>query len=196
MFNKIKEMKKMLEDFKNLQDNPEKINDDIFESLGINREEFEKKLNVAFQHKVDLKFTKINEDAITPKYNYESDSGFDLHAIEDVLVEPLGRVLVPTGLKFDIPKGFEIQVRPKSGLALKEGLTVLNTPGTVDEGYDGEVKVIIYNVNGKSYQIKKGQKIAQAVLCPVRAGRSVNLREVIELTQKERGNNGFGSTGI
>lgn len=186
----------MLEDFKNLQDNPEKINDDIFESLGINREEFEKKLNVAFQHKVDLKFTKINEDAITPKYNYESDSGFDLHAIEDVLVEPLGRVLVPTGLKFDIPKGFEIQVRPKSGLALKEGLTVLNTPGTVDEGYDGEVKVIIYNVNGKSYQIKKGQKIAQAVLCPVRAGRSVNLREVIELTQKERGNNGFGSTGI
>ena len=196
MFNKIKEMKKMLEDIKHLQDDPERINDDIFASLGINREEFEKKLNVAFQHKVELKFTKVSEDAVTPKYNYESDSGFDLHSIEDVLVEPLGRVLVPTGLKFDIPQGFEIQVRPKSGLALKEGLTVLNTPGTVDEGYDGEVKVIIYNVNGKSYQIKKGQKIAQAVLCPVKAGRSVNLHEVVELTQKERGENGFGSTGI
>lgn len=196
MFNKIKEMKKMLEDLKSFEQNPELANDKIFESLGIDREDFEKKLNVAFQHKAELKFTKIHNDAVTPKYNYESDSGFDLHATEDILVEPLGRVLVPTGLKFDIPKGFEIQVRPKSGLALKEGLTVLNTPGTVDEGYDGEVKVIIYNINGQSYQIKKGQKIAQAILCPVRAGWSVYLHEIVELNQKERGNNGFGSTGI
>jgi deoxyuridine 5''-triphosphate nucleotidohydrolase (dut) len=109
-------------------------------------------------HKFELKFTKINNDAVSPKYNYESDSGFDLHSTEDVLVEPLGRALVPTGLKFDIPIGYEMQVRPKSGLALKEGLTVLNTPGTVDQGYDGEVKVIIYNTNGKSYQIQKDRK--------------------------------------
>jgi dUTP pyrophosphatase len=92
--------------------------------------------------------------------------------------------------------GHEIQVRPKSGLALKEGLTVLNTPGTVDAGYDGEVKVIIYNTNPQSYQIKKGQKIAQAVLCPVINGKFVTLHEVIELNEKERGSNGFGSTGI
>lgn len=196
MFNKIKEMKKMLEDLKSFEQNPELANDKIFESLGIDREEFESKLNFAFQHKAELKFTKVNSDAVSPKYNYESDSGFDLHSTEDVVVESFGRILVPTGLKFDIPKGFEIQVRPKSGLALKEGLTVLNTPGTVDEGYDGEVKVIIYNINGQSYQIKKGQKIAQAVLCPVRAGWSVYLHEIVELNQKERGDNGFGSTGI
>jgi dUTP pyrophosphatase len=196
MFNKIKEMKKMMEDIKNFQENPESINDSVFESLGIDREEFEKKMNIAFQHKEELKFTKIHADAVTPKYNYESDSGFDLHSTENILVESLGRALVPTGLKFDIPKGFEIQVRPKSGLALKEGLTVLNTPGTVDEGYDGEVKVIVYNTSGKSYQIKKGQKIAQAVLCPVKAGWSVFLHEIVELNSKERGDNGFGSTGV
>jgi dUTP pyrophosphatase len=108
----------------------------------------------------------------------------------------MGRALAPTGLRFDIPMGHEIQVRPKSGLALKEGLTVLNTPGTVDAGYDGEVKVIIYNTNPQSYQIKKGQKIAQAVLCPVINGKFVTLHEVIELNEKERGSNGFGSTGI
>ena len=98
--------------------------------------------------------------------------------------------------KKDIPMGHEIQVRPKSGLALKEGLTVLNTPGTVDSGYDGEIKVIVYNTNPQSYQIKKGQKIAQAVLCPVINGKFVTLHEVIELNEKERGSNGFGSSGI
>jgi dUTP pyrophosphatase len=170
--------------------------DKLYESLGINKSEFESKFMEMMKHKTELKFTKITEDAVSPKYNYESDSGFDLHSTEDILVEPLGRVLVPTGLKFDIPIGHEIQVRPKSGLALKEGLTVLNTPGTVDQGYDGEVKVIIYNTNGRSYQIKKGQKIAQAVLCPVLAGRMVSVVKVVELNTKERGDNGFGSTGI
>ena len=81
-------------------------------------------------------------------------------------------------------------------MALKEGLTVLNTPGTVDAGYDGEVKVIVYNSNLKMCEIKKGQKIAQAVLCPVINGKFVTLHEVIELDEKERGSNGFGSTGI
>lgn len=198
MFSKLKEMKSALEQIKKLQENPELVNDmdSVFNSMGIDKKMFEDKLGSFMKYKADLKYTKIHESAVTPKYNYESDSGFDLHSTEDMLVEPLGRALVPTGLKFDIPKGFEIQVRPKSGLALKEGLTVLNTPGTVDEGYDGEVKVIIYNTNGISYQIKKGQKIAQAVLCPVMSGRSVELIEVVELNQKERGDNGFGSTGI
>jgi dUTP pyrophosphatase len=92
--------------------------------------------------------------------------------------------------------GNEIQVRPKSGLALKEGLTVLNTPGTVDSGYDGEVKVIMYNTNTKPYNIKKGQKIAQAVLCPVINGKFVQLQMVDKIEDSERGSNGFGSTGI
>ena len=104
--------------------------------------------------------------------------------------------MVPTGLRFDIPMGHEIQVRPKSGLALKQGLTVLNTPGTVDAGYDGEVKVIVYNTNNHVVIIPKGMKIAQAVLCPVINGKFVTLHEVIELDEKERGSNGFGSTGI
>ena len=195
MFDKVKEINKLMSELKNLRKG-EMSEDKLYESLGINKSEFESKFMEMMKHKTELKFTKITEDAVSPKYNYESDSGFDLHSTEDILVEPLGRVLVPTGLKFDIPIGYEMQVRPKSGLALKEGLTVLNTPGTVDQGYDGEVKVIIYNTNGRSYQIKKGQKIAQAVLCPVLAGRMISVIKVVELNTKERGDNGFGSTGI
>jgi dUTP pyrophosphatase len=163
--------------------------------LGFSMDDFDVDINRQLKTRT-LQVKKLREDAYEPSYNYESDSGFDLHSTEDVTVDALGRALVPTGLRFDIPMGHEIQVRPKSGLALKEGLTVLNTPGTVDAGYDGEVKVIIYNTNPQSYQIKKGQKIAQAVLCPVLNGKFVTLHEVIELNEKERGSNGFGSTGI
>lgn len=195
MFNKVKEINKLMSDLKNLQKG-DMSEEKMFETLGFDKADFEKKLTEAMYHKIELKFTKISEDAVSPKYNYESDSGFDLHSTEEVIVEPLGRALVPTGLKFDIPMGYEMQVRPKSGLALKEGLTVLNTPGTVDQGYDGEVKVIIYNTNQSQYIIKKGQKVAQAVLCPVLAGRMVSVTNVVELNAKERGDNGFGSTGI
>lgn len=195
MFNKVKEINKLMSDLKNLQKG-DMSDEKMFESLGFDKSEFEKKLTEAMYHKVELKFTKISDDAVSPKYNYESDSGFDLHATEEIIVPPLGRALVPTGLKFDIPVGYEMQVRPKSGLALKEGLTVLNTPGTVDQGYDGEVKVIVFNTNQNQYQIKKGQKIAQAVLCPVLAGRMISVTNVVELNAKERGDNGFGSTGI
>ena len=109
---------------------------------------------------------------------------------------PLSRGIVGTGLKFNIRDGYEIQVRPKSGLALKEGLTVLNTPGTVDSGYNGEVKVILYNSTENTIQIKKGQKVAQACVCPVVNGKWLNPLEVSSLDEKDRGNNGFGSTGI
>lgn len=142
-----------------------------------------------------LKYKKLNSDAVTPKYNYTSDSGFDLHSTEEIQLQPFQRVLVPTGLSFDIPEGFEIQVRTKSGLAIKQGLMVLNSPGTVDQGYTGEVKVIILNV-GDTQTIEKGQKIAQAVLCPVVPGKNVVLEEIDEVSDKERGDNGFGSTGI
>jgi dUTP pyrophosphatase len=195
MFNKVKEINKLMSDLKNLQ-KEDMSEEKMFETLGFDKSEFEKKLTDAMRHKVELKFTKISDDAVSPKYNYESDSGFDLHATEEIIVPPLGRALVSTGLKFDIPIGYEMQVRPKSGLALKEGLTVLNTPGTVDQGYDGEVKVIVFNTNQNHYQIIKGQKIAQAVLCPVLAGRMISVTNVVELNAKERGDNGFGSTGI
>jgi len=139
---------------------------------------------------------KVHEDAIIPKYAYPSDSGFDLHATEKIIIHPFGRALVPTGLKFSFGENMEIQVRPKSGLAINMGLTVLNTPGTVDQGYTGEIKVIVFNTNNNTVVIEKGMKIAQAVLCPVFNGNYVNLVEVDSIEDRDRGDNGFGSTGI
>ena len=99
-------------------------------------------------------------------------------------------------MKFDIPDGYEIQVRSKSGLALNQGLFVLNSPGTVDSGYLGEIQVILFNTTTEKVKIEKGQKIAQAVLCPVVNGKWVNLRQISNLGSKDRNDNGFGSTGL
>jgi dUTP pyrophosphatase len=108
----------------------------------------------------------------------------------------LERKLIGTGLKFNIPQNYEIQIRSKSGLALKQGLMVLNSPGTVDQGYLGEIKVILFNTSNQVVKIQKGQKIAQAVLTPVVSGKWVTLKEVASLEEKDRSDNGFGSTGI
>ena len=145
---------------------------------------------------ISLGVQKIHPNSVFPKYNYESDSGFDLHSVEDIVLPPFGRALVPTGIKLNIPLEYEVQIRPKSGLALNQGLTVLNTPGTVDSGYNGEIKVIIFNTNNISIQVTKGMKVAQAVLCPVVCGKYVSLEDVNEIGEKDRGDNGFGSTGI
>jgi dUTP pyrophosphatase len=96
----------------------------------------------------------------------------------------------------DIPEGYEIQVRSKSGLALKQGLMVLNSPGTVDQGYTGEIQVIMFNTTKNKIKIEKGQKIAQAVLCPVVSGKWITLVEKKEINEKDRNANGFGSTGL
>jgi dUTP pyrophosphatase len=170
-------------------------NYEIEEIHGVNLKELEKTFENN-QPKMTLEFIKIHADAVSPSYNYPTDSGFDLHSIENVGVPPQSRMLVGTGLKFNIKDGFEMQVRPKSGLALKQGLTVLNTPGTVDSGYDGEVKVILYNSSHDTVYIEKGQKIAQACICPVVNGKWIQTKEVTEINGKDRGNNGFGSTGI
>jgi dUTP pyrophosphatase len=170
-------------------------NYEIEEIHGVNLKELEKAFEDK-QPKMTLEFIKIHEDAVSPSYNYPTDSGFDLHSTESIGVPPLSRMLVGTGLKFNIKDGFEMQVRPKSGLALKQGLTVLNTPGTVDSGYDGEVKVILYNSSQDIVYIEKGQKIAQACICPVVNGRWIQTKEVKEISGKDRGGNGFGSTGI
>jgi dUTP pyrophosphatase len=167
----------------------------IIEELGVDINQLEEDMK-NYKPKLELVYKKLTPDAVTPKYNYESDSGFDLYSTEDVIVAGLGRCLVPTGLSFDIGEIHEIQVRSKSGLAINEGLFVLNSPGTVDSGYNGEIKVIIFNTNQHEYIIKKGTKIAQAVLCPVASGMWVNLVETNKLNDKERGSNGFGSTGI
>ena len=104
--------------------------------------------------------------------------------------------MVPTGISLDIKDGFEVQVRSKSGLALNQGLMCLNSPGTVDNGYTGEVKAIIFNTNQVPFTISKGMKVAQAVLCPVVNGKWVDLVNKETINNKERGENGFGSTGI
>lgn len=163
--------------------------------LGISFEEMEKEINDIARIRT-IKVELVHEDAVFPKYAYPSDSGFDLHSTQDLEIGPFGRILVPTGLKVSFDEGYEIQVRPKSGLAIKQGLTVLNTPGTVDQGYTGEIQVIVFNTNNYSVTIPKGMKVGQAVLCPVVQGKFVSLEKVEQVENKDRGNNGFGSTGI
>jgi len=168
---------------------------EIEDMLGFTMDELDEDIILKGKTRI-LQVKKIHPDAYDPNYNYESDSGFDLHSVEEVIVEPLGRSIVPTGLVFGIPEEYEIQIRPKSGLALKQGLTVLNTPGTVDAGYDGEIKVIIFNTTNKPITINKGMKVGQAVLCPVVCGKYVEIEMVQNIEKRERGINGFGSTGI
>lgn len=168
---------------------------EIKEIEGVNLEELERNFKIP-RPKQKLTYEKVHPDAVEPKYNYVSDSGFDLHSTISLNVPPLGRMIVPTGIKLSIPVGYEIQVRSKSGLALKQGLMVLNSPGTVDQGYTGEIKVIIFNTNQQDYNINAGDKIAQAVLCPVMCGEVVDLINVEKIEDGERSDKGFGSTGI
>jgi len=167
----------------------------LYEEFGLNIEELEHDM-MNYSPKLDLGYVKLNDDAVEPKYNYDGDSGFDLYSTEDVTIPPFGRVLIPTGLSFDIKDGYEIQVRSKSGLALNQGLMVLNSPGTVDNSYTGEVKVILFNVNNHQVKINKGMKIAQAVLTSVVNGKWVQLNKLNGINDKDRGDKGFGSTGV
>jgi dUTP pyrophosphatase len=145
-------------------------------------------------YKVELNYS--SKEGRILSYNYESDSGFDLYSIEEITIPAFGRALVPTGIVLDIPEGFEVQIRSKSGLALNQGLMVLNSPGTIDQGYIGEIKVIIFNTNNHSVVVERGMKVAQAVLSNVVSGKFVTLNKIENVDQKERGSNGFGSTGI
>lgn len=140
-----------------------------------------------------IKIQKINQDAVLPHYVHEGDAGLDLYSIEDTVVLAGERKLVGTGLKAEIPMGYEMQIRPKSGLAVKFGITVLNTPGTIDCGYRGEIMVILYNSSKADYRVKKGEKIAQAVIAKV---ENAEIEEVSELSETTRGDGGFGSTGL
>ena len=141
-----------------------------------------------------VKFKKLHPDAIIPDYAHPGDAGMDLYSIQEDIIEPLSWKLIPTGLACELPEGTEGQVRSKSGIALKNGVFVLNTPGTVDENYRGEIGVILYNLNTKaSFEIKKGQKIAQYVINQV---EYVETQEISELSDSNRGQGGFGSTGL
>ena len=187
------ELKKLLEI---LQSEINEDESDEFENLmGISFDDLQDEFIKEQQTKV-IKIKKLSPEVKTPTYAFEFDSGFDLYSTEKIYLNPFGRALVPTGISLEIPEGYEIQVRPKSGLAINMGITVLNTPGTVDKGYSGEIKVIIFNANNNSVIIEKGMKVAQAVLCPVVHGKYVRFEDVDELGDSERAEGGFGSTGI
>ncbi len=139
-----------------------------------------------------LKIKKINEKAVIPNYAHEGDAGLDLYAVEKLVLNPGERGLVHTGIQIELPKNTEAQIRPRSGLALKNGITTLNSPGTIDEGYRGEIGVIIINHGQETFVVEEGMKIAQMIVKPV---YRVNVVETEELSDSERKANGFGSSG-
>lgn len=142
---------------------------------------------------VNTKIKKLVEDAKLPTYASNGDSGADLYSIENRVLRPGERALIRTGIAIALPEGHEAQVRSKSGIALKNGVMCLNSPGTVDESYRGEVGVILYNSSCNDYEVKKGEKIAQMVIKPVYQS---NFEVVEELDETTRGGKGFGSTGL
>lgn len=146
-----------------------------------------------------IKFVNKSDNE-NPKYANEGDSGFDLRADvpenEPITILPFKRALIPTGLFFELTKGYEIQVRPRSGLALKYGISVVNTPGTIDSHYRGEIKVILVNLGEEPFIVNKGDRIAQGVICPVFGEGYIDLKPTDSLDETTRGSNGFGSTGI
>ena len=143
---------------------------------------------------VKVLIKKLSKDIDIPKYETVGASGIDLTANinEELLISSGEKHLISTGISVAIPYGYEIQIRPRSGLAVKNGITVLNAPGTIDADYRGEIKVILINLSKKNFKVSKGQRIAQMVLCPV---IKAEFEEVDELPATERGKGGFGSTG-
>ena len=129
----------------------------------------------------------------TPHYVHKGDSGVDLYAAEDYMLKPMERKLISTGIKIEIPHGYEAQVRPKSGLAVEHGISHANSIGTIDSGYRGEIKVPLINFGDKPYKIEKGKKIAQMVFAKV---EEAVFEEVDELSATARNEGGFGSTGL
>jgi len=143
----------------------------------------------------EILIKRLSKDVALPKYETEGSSGLDLaaHTDKQIKILPGKSEIIPTGLAIEIPKNFEIQIRPRSGLAAKSQISVLNTPGTIDADYRGELKVILINLSDKVFVVEKGLRIAQMVLCPV---VKATLKEVTKLENTERGSGGFGSTGI
>ena len=169
-----------VEDYNKIIEDIEKIQSNDYSNINYNTTYFTNDSN--------------NED---PTYAKEGDSGFDLRAFinEPVTLKPLERKLIPTGLKFQLPTNTELQVRPRSGMAYKHGISVLNTPGTVDEGYRGDVGIIAINLSTETYTIQPGERIAQGVIMNVLGSNLSKLVKKEELNETERGSTGFGSTG-
>ena len=143
----------------------------------------------------EILIKRLSKDIILPKYETSGSSGLDLSANikTPVKIEPGKTTIIPTGISVSIPKNFEIQIRPRSGLAAKNQITVLNTPGTIDADYRGEIKVILINLSKETFVVENGARIAQMVVCPVIKAK---VKEVDSLDNTSRGSGGFGSTGM
>mgnify|MGYP001446647149 FL=1 len=143
----------------------------------------------------EILIKRLSKNVTLPRYETEDSSGLDLAANidEQIKILPGKSEIIPTGLAVAIPKNFEIQIRPRSGLAAKNQVSVLNTPGTIDADYRGEIKVILINLSDKVFVVEKGLRIAQMVVCPV---IKASIKEVTKLESTKRGSGGFGSTGI
>ena len=143
---------------------------------------------------IKILIKRLSKEVSLPKYETSGSSGMDLAADvnTNINIDPGKTAIIPTGLALSIPKGFEVQIRPRSGLAAKQKISVLNTPGTIDADYRGEIKVILINLGQDSFKVEKGLRIAQMVVCPV---VQAQLKEVDDLSETERGKGGFGSTG-
>ncbi|MDC0427066.1 dUTP diphosphatase [Pelagibacteraceae bacterium] len=141
-----------------------------------------------------IQIKKLSNEVLTPKYETPGSSGMDIAAYidKDIIIKSGDKALVPTGFSLSIPQGYEIQIRPRSGLAVKKGITVLNTPGTIDSDYRGEIKIILINLGKDEFTVKNSERIAQMVVCPI---VQVIVQEVEELSGTDRGTGGFGSTG-
>ena len=140
-----------------------------------------------------VKFKKTHPEATIPAYAHPGDAGMDVCSCTSLTIQPGARALVATGLVMDLPKGTEAQMRPRSGLAIKNGITLLNTPGTIDEGYRGEIGIILINLGHEPFDIRPGMRIAQMVIAPV---LRVVVEEVVDVSDTTRGTGGFGSTGL
>ena len=141
-----------------------------------------------------IQIKKLSNDVLIPKYETPGSSGMDIAAYieQEITINSGDKVLIPTGFSLSIPQGYEVQIRPRSGLAAKKSITVLNTPGTIDADYRGEIKVILINLGKDKFIVKRGERVAQMVVCPV---TQVKLEEVKKLSSTDRGTGGFGSTG-
>jgi dUTP pyrophosphatase len=147
---------------------------------------------MTMQDPVDVRIL-LNEGATLPEYQTDGSAGLDLSTSESFEIKPLERKLVGTGVRIALPPGYEAQVRPRSGLAIRHGISMVNTPGTIDADYRGEIKIIMINFGENVVSFNQGDRVAQLVICPV---TRVHLVEVVTLDDTERGSGGFGSTGI
>ena len=143
---------------------------------------------------IKILIKRLSKEVSLPKYETLGSSGMDIAANinANIIIDPGKTAIIPTGLALSIPKGFEVQIRPRSGLAAKQKISVLNTPGTIDADYRGEIKVILINLGQVSFKVEKGLRIAQMVVCPI---VQAQLKEVDDLSETDRGKGGFGSTG-